>query len=55
MPESPLDPHPVSCLGEIDFVHVLLAVTQMMMTHWWLPPLWVGIPSAHGSGWPLMK
>ena len=39
MPKSPLDPHPGSHLGEIDFVHLLLVVTLMMMTHWHLPPL----------------
>ena len=53
MPDSPLDPP--SHLGQIDFVHLLLAVMQMRMTHWQLPPLWVAIPSAHGGGWPLMR
>ena len=55
MLESPLDFHPDSCLGEIDFVHLLLVVMQMRMTHQWLPPLWVGIPSAHGGRWPTMR
>ena len=52
MPESPLDPCPGSCLGEIDFVHLLLA---MRMTHQHLPPLWVGIPSTCGGRWPPMR
>ena len=55
MLESPLDPHPGSCLGEIDFVHLLLVVMPMRMTHWHLPSLWVGIPSACGGRWPPMR
>ena len=46
---------PGSCLGEIDLVHLLLAVMLMRMTHQCLPPLRVGIPSAHGSRWPPMR
>ena len=55
MPESPLDPCPGSHLAEIDFVHLLLAVTLMRMTHQHLPSLLVGIPSAHGGGWTSMR
>ena len=42
--------HPGSYLGEIDLVHLLLAVMPMRMTHWGLPPLRVGSPSSCGSG-----
>ena len=55
MPESPLDPCPGSHLAEIDFIHLLLVVMPMRMTHQDLPPLWVGIPSTHDGGLPLMK
>ena len=41
---------PGSHLGEIDSVHLLLAVMLMRMTHWGLPLLRVGSSASHGGG-----
>ena len=42
-------------LGGIDLVCILLVVMPMRRTHWGLPPLRVGSPSGHGSGWFPMR